>query len=71
MRGVVDRKYLIEMIRAEMDRRMLTQVEVARMAGVNRQRVWTVLQGQSLSIPTIRKMWHALGLKLEKPNAKG
>ena len=50
-------------IKWEIEYRMLTQSEVARMAGMNRQRVHTLLNGTYKSLATIREIWKALGLE--------
>jgi len=51
---------LVDWIRTEMDRRLLTQTELARLANVSVQRVYNVLHGRSKSLKTIRAMRDAL-----------
>ncbi len=63
-------KTLVRRIVLEMERRMLTQSEVARMAGINRQRLNTLIHGKHCSLTTIRIIWQALGLD-KKRNAAG
>ena len=70
-RLAVDKAHRVEIIKREMERRMLRPVELARMAGISRQRVYQTFHGESTSLSTIRLMWLALGMMLEKPNAKG
>ena len=60
---------LVAQIQAEMERRLLTQAEVARMAGISSERVGAVLRRQSRSIPTIRAMRNVLGLGPKEPDA--
>ena len=47
-------------IREEIERRLLTQAELARLAGVSPQRVYAVLHGRSKSLKTIRALRDAL-----------
>ncbi len=58
----MDIEALVKQIEAEMERQLLTQSEVARMAGIGRERIYKVLHRRSRSIPTIRAMRAALGL---------
>ena len=68
MRGMKP-KTLVRRIILEMEHRMLTQAEVARMAKINRQRLNTLIHGKHCSLKTIRIIWKALGLG-ERTDAK-
>ena len=57
----------IRRIQSEMDKRLLTQSELARIAGVSRQRVSSLLGLKSRSKSTVRALRKAL--ELEEPDA--
>lgn len=54
---------IIMWIQTETERRLLTQTELAQLAGVSPQRVHAVLHGRSKSLKTIRAIREALGWK--------
>lgn len=58
---------LIRQIEDELRRRLITQSELSRMSGINRQTISLVLKRRSKSINAIRAIRAALGLK--EPNA--
>lgn len=51
---------IVQQIEEEMKRKLLTQSEVARLAGISRERVWKVLHRRSKSLTAIRAMRKAL-----------
>jgi transcriptional regulator with XRE-family HTH domain len=59
---------MVRCIQSEISRKVLTQTEVARMAGVSRQRLNAILQWKSKSKKTIRAVAKVLGI-LEDGNA--
>ena len=58
----MDTLRVLKAIKKERERRLLTQAELARLAGLSRQRVNAVLLGRSKSRIAIRAMRDALGL---------
>lgn len=66
----VDIEELIDRIEAKRKARLFTQAELARRAGISRQRVNAVLRGRSRSLTTIRAMRDALGLMNHDPGTR-
>lgn len=64
----MDLDAFVQTVRAEMERQFLTQSELARLAGISRQRVNRILTGTSRSIPTLRAIKAVLWPK--EPHAK-